>query len=307
MRSPEMFGGMPPQETKKTPESEKSVEMVPYGELLTMTGEQMMKVTTTLERERKLAADIRGMGGKVTKETADKIMDLERQKNALLEVYEKTLEPVRKDAAEAFLDKAEWLVPKPEDLDKLMTDPEEMEVTDDMLIETQTSEQLSQLEKDLTDEADKAREEMAGLIEQIHKTKNEAGPLIPDFGDPEIRKSYRGLMEARYKELEADVATIERLKGQGLLPENGADVAKQEMRNIDAVVLKMMTEDIEEVSAREKAAQQEELKNAYVGILAAKFGELHSYVRSIDSKLAEVRFNLGFAKKMDEKEGRMAA
>ncbi len=307
MRSPEMFGGMPPEETRKTPETEKAVEMVPYGELLTRTGEQMMNVTAALERERKLAADIRGMGGKVTKETAGKIMDLERQKNALLEVYEKTLEPVRRDAAEAFLDRAEWLVPEPAEIDKLMTDPDEMEVTDDMLIETQTSEQMAQLEKDLSGEADKAREEMASLVEQMHDAKNEAGPFIPDFGDPQLRESYRGLMQARYAELQGDVATIERLEAQGLLPKDSAAGAKAEMREIDAVVLKMMVEDIELAAAGEKAAEQAKLKEAYLGVLEAKFGELHNYVRAIDAKLEEVRFNLGFVEKMERKEGRAAA
>src|SRR5687768_11154298 len=123
MRSPEMHGGMPPEMAPK-PESEKgdeAIEMMPYGELLTGVGEQMMKVVDTLEKERQLASEIRGMGGKVSRETAELIMNLERRKNDLLKVYNQTLEPVRREAAMAFIDNAEMLVPKPENLELLMS------------------------------------------------------------------------------------------------------------------------------------------------------------------------------------------
>src|SRR5688572_24051453 len=134
MRGEGFMGGMPPMESgKKGPEEVegKETELVPYGELLTQVGEQMGKVVSTLEEERKLSGEIRAMGGKVTRETANRVMDLERQKNGLLEVYQQTLEPARKDAFAAFLDRQELAVEKPMNFDELMTDPETLEVTDD--------------------------------------------------------------------------------------------------------------------------------------------------------------------------------
>lgn len=292
------MGGMPPMESgKKAPEGVegKETELVPYGELLTQVGEQMGKVVSTLEEERKLSGEIRAMGGKVTRETADRIMDLERQKNGLLEVYQQTLEPARKDAFAAFLDRQELAVEKPMNFDELMTDPETLEVTDDMLIEVQTSEQLAGLEKDLAAEADKAREEMVELIEQMHAVKNEPAPKAPDLGDPEIRKAYMGVLQSRYNDLKERSKYIK------------DEDTEAEMKQLDAVVLPMMAEDVESAVAAEKAADAAKIKEAYVAMLQGRFDELHSYVRGVDAKLKEVRFNLGFAKKMDQKEGRAAA
>lgn len=292
-----MFGGMPPEEMGRKPESKEgkeAIEVMPYDELLTNVGEQMSKVVKTLDDERKLAGEIRGMGGKVTRETADKIMDLERQKNGLLEVYAKTLAPVRKDAFEAFMDRAELLVEKPEDLDKLMTDPETLEVTDDMLIEAQTSEELANLEKDLVAEADRAQEEMTSLVESMRDAKAQKFEQ-PDLGDPELRKGYMDILRSRYEDLK------ERLKYV-------ADPdTKDEMKQIDAVLLPMMAEDIEASVARDEAATKAQLRDASVALMQARFDELHNYVRGIHSRLEDVRVNLGFARKMDQKEGRAAA
>lgn len=292
------MGGMPPMESgKKSPEEVegKETELVPYGELLTQVGEQMGKVVSTLEEERKLSGEIRDMGGKVTRETADRIMDLERQKNGLLDVYTKTLEPARKDASAAFLDHAELAVEKPVNLDELMTDPDVLEVTDDMIIETQTSDEIARLEKDLAAEADKAREEMVELIESMHAVKNEPKPKPPDLGDPELRKAYMGVLQARYGELQERSKYI------------NDPATHAEMKQIDATILPMMAEDINALSTQEQAAAQEKIKDAYVAMLQGRFDELHGYARAIDAKLKDVRVNLGFARKMDQKEGRMAA
>lgn len=296
MRSPEMFGGMPP-EMGKTPESEKdkeAIEMMPYDELLTGVGETMSKVVKTLEDERKLSREIRDMGGKVTRDTAERIMGLEKQKNELLGVYEKTLEPARKDAFEAFLDRQELLVEQPEDLKSLMSDPETLEVTDDMIIETQTSGELADLERDLVAETDKAQQEMVDLIEAMHAAKSEK-PKMPELGDPELRKSYMGILSSRYNDLK------ERLKYVN------DDDTRAEMKQIDATLLPMMAEDIEAMVAKDEVEANEKLKEMHVAMMQARFDELHNYVRGINSKLEDVRTNLGFARKMDQKEGRAAA
>ena len=292
-----MYGGMPPQEMGGKPESKEdkeAIEMVPYDELLTNVGETMSKVVKTLEDERKLSAEIRDMGGKVTRETADRIMGLEKQKNELIGVYSKTLEPVRKDAFEAFLDRQELLVEKPENLDALMTDPEVLEVTDDMIIETQTSGELADLEKELVSEADKAQEEMVGLVKAMSEAKAQKFEG-PDLGDPELRKGYMDILRSRYEDLR-----------QRLMYINDEDT-KAEMKQIDAVLLPMMAEDIEAAVARDEAEGKAKLRDMNVALLQARFDELHGYVRGINAKLEDVRVNLGFARKMDQKEGRAAA
>jgi len=296
MRSPEMFGGVPPEMGKK-PESEKdkeAIEMVPYDELLTGVGETMSKVVKTLEDERKLSAEIRDMGGKVTRDTADRIMGLEKQKNDLLAVYSKTLEPARKDAFEAFLDRQELLVEQPTDMKSLMSDPETLEVTDDMIIETQTSGELADLEKEMVAEADKAQQEMVDLIEAMHAAKTEK-PKLPDFGDLELRKSYMGILESRYNDLK------ERLKYIN------DDESRAEQKQIDAILLPMMAEDIEMAVAQENAEAEAKMKEMHVAMMQARFDELHNYVRGINSKLEDVRTNLGFTRKMEQREGRAAA
>lgn len=290
------FGGEIPEMSGKSPEKkEKETELVPYGELMSQVGEQMSKVVSSLEKEREMAADIRKMGGKVTRETADRIAGLEKQKNSLLGVYEDVLEPVRKDADMAFLEHAELAVPKPEEIDALMTDPDEIEVTDDMIIETQTSDELANLEKGLRDEADAANEEMIGIIEKMRDMRNASGPLSPDLGDPEIRKGTIGILQQRYEDL----------KNRSMLIDDPA--TKAEMRQIDAQILPMMSEDINAMGAQERAAADEKIKAANLRMLEARFGELRNYVVSINEKLKDVRTNLGFARKMDEKEGRKAA
>ncbi|HTM68928.1 MAG TPA: hypothetical protein VL426_06555 [Candidatus Binatia bacterium] len=297
MRGPEMYGGMPPEEMGMKPESKEdkeAIEMMPYDELLTNVGEQMNKVVRTLDEERKLAGEIRGLGGKVTRDTAERIMGLEKQKNDLLQVYTKTLEPVRKEAFEAFLDRQELLVEEPENLKELMTDPETLEVTDDMIIETQTAGELADLEKELSLEADKASEEMADLIEAMHEAKAQKTEM-PDLGDPELRKGYMGILESRYNDLK------ERLKYVN------DDEARAEMKEIDAKLLPMMAEDIEALVARDKAEAEAKMRDMHVAMLQARFNELHNYVRGINDRLKDVRVNLGFARKMDEREGRAAA
>lgn len=290
------FGGEIPEMSGKSPEKkEKETELVPYGELMSQVGEQMSKVVSSLEKEREMAADIRKMGGKVTRETAERIAGLEKQKNSLLGVYEDVLEPVRKDADMAFLEHAELAVPKPEEIDALMTDPDEIEVTDDMIIETQTSDELANLEKGLRDEADAANEEMIGIIEKMRDMRNASGPLSPDLGDPEIRKGTIGILQQRYEDL----------KNRSMLIDDPA--TKAEMRQIDAQILPMMSEDINAMGAQERAAADEKIKAANLRMLESRFGELRNYVVSINEKLKDVRTNLGFARKMDEKEGRKAA
>jgi hypothetical protein len=302
MRSPEMFGGMPPEMGKKPESAEQgheaegeAIELVPYDELLTNVGEQMGKVVRTLEEERKLSDEIRKMGGKVTRETAERVMDLERQKNGLIEVYMKTLEPVRKDAFEAFLDRAQYVVEKPANMEELMTDPEVLEVTDDMIIETQSSDELASLEKELVDESDKAQQEMLELIEGMHEAAKEPKPSMPDLGDPEIRKAYLGILQSRYDDLQERLRHVDDA------------AAREEMKQLDAKILPMMAEDIEAMAAQEQAAAQLEIKKAHVAMMQARFDELQNYVRAIGTKLKDVRSNLGFARKMDQKEGRTAA
>jgi hypothetical protein len=290
------FGGEIPEMSGKSPEKkENETEVVPYGELMSQVGEQMNKVVSSLEKERQMAADIRKMGGKVTRETADRISNLEKQKNGLLEVYVDVLEPVRKDADMAFLEHAEFAVPKPAEIESLMTDPDEIEITDDMIIETQTSDELANLEKGLRDEADAANEEMVGIIEKMRDMRNASGPLSPDLGDPEIRKGTIGILQQRYEDL----------KNRSMLIDDPA--TKAEMRQIDAQILPMMSEDIDAMGAKERAAADEKIKAANLRMLEARFGELRNYVVSINEKLKDVRTNLGFARKMDEKEGRKAA
>jgi hypothetical protein len=290
------FGGEDLESHGKKLESEnKETEMVPYGELMSQVGESMTRVVSSLDKETKMAAEIRKMGGKVTRETADRITDLEKQKNGLLKVYEDVLEPVRKDADEAFLDRAELAVPKPEEIESLMTDPDVMEVTDDMLIEVQTSEELATMEKGLRDEADRVNEEMVAIIEQMHAMKTEAAPLKPDLGDPELRKAYMGILESRYNDLKERSKYVK------------DPATEAEMKQIDTVILPMMSEDIDSMSAEQKSAADAKIKEANLRMLEGQFNELRNYVLTINKKLEEVRVNLGFARKMDEKEGRKAA
>jgi hypothetical protein len=294
------FGGEIPEQAGKSPEKkEKETELIPYGELMSQVGEQMNKVVSSLEKERQMAADIRKMGGKVTRETADRISNLEKQKNGLLEVYVDVLEPVRKDADMAFLEHAELAVPKPEELEALMTDPDEIEITDDMIIETQTSDELATLEKSLRDEADVANEEMVGIIEGMHKMKNESQPLMPDATATELRDMTLGILESRLADL------TERAK----YVKDEADEA--EMKTLDKQIFAFKREQIEESHVRDSEARAEkdekELRAAYLGVMEARFAELHSYVRAINEKLKDVRTNLGFARKMDDKESRKAA
>lgn len=205
----EFFGGESLEEYgKKLEKKNDVVEFTPWGELMTNVGEQMNKVIGSLEKERELSADIRKMGGKVTRETSDKIMDLERQKNDLLKVYEDVLEPVRKDADEAFLERADYLVPKPDALEALMTDPDEMEVTDDMLIEVQTSEELAQKETELRDEADRINEQMVVIIERMNKMKNEPEPLIPTKLAADMKEKAIDFLQSHFDDLWKDVVAI---------------------------------------------------------------------------------------------------
>ncbi len=274
----QFFGGESLDEYGKKLEKEnKETEVMPWGELMTNVGEQMGKVMGSLEKEREMAADIRKMGGKVTRETADRIMNLERQKNDLLGIYEDVLEPVRKEADEAFLDRAEYVVPKPEELDALMTDPEEMEVSDDMIIEKQTSGDLASLEKSLRDVADDANEEMVDIIEKMNA----------------LKKSTEAHLRTRY----------EQLKGRSALIDDPA--TKAEMREIDAQLLPMMSKGIEVTAAGGKDA--EAVKAEQLKALERRFETLRNYVVAVNDRLKDVRMNLGFARKMDEKENRKAA
>lgn len=298
------FSGPPEAEGRgaESKEEKESAELMPYGELLGQVGDQVSKVVKSLEQERDLAAEVRKVGGKVTRETADRIKDLERQKNDLLKVYEKTLEPARKSSWLAGLEGEELLVDKPEDIEALMTDPDEMEVADDELIEVQTSEELKALETKLQDEADKVREEMVAVIEKMHGLKNDEGPAIPDLGDPGVRKAYYGVLEARYNELKDRLTVME------------DEAAREEMKQLDAKMLPMLAEDIEAAAAQEKAAKVKELNAAAVERLQTRFDEMRAYVRAIEGRLKEVRTNLGFAEKMagespdgEDGEDRMAA
>jgi hypothetical protein len=222
--------GRPP-EGERGPEREQAIEVMPYSELLTKVGEKMLEVTNELEKERKLSAEIRAMGGKITPDTADRLRALEGQKNDLLRVWDQTLEPARKDAAMAFIDNAEWLVEKPEDLEKMMTDPETLELSDEDLIEVQTAEDLKKVETALQEELDKTQEEMADIIEQMHEAKNWTPKVIEDIINP----------------------------------------------------------------------PDPQLRDAWLGVMEARFGEMHNYVKAINEKLKEVRLNLGFAEKMEGK------
>lgn len=196
---------------KKLEEAEKAMEVMPYGELMTKVGEQMVRVVETLEKERALAAEIREMGGKITPETAVQIKALEKQKNDLLKVYESTLEPVRKEAAEAHIEGADWLVEKPKELEAMMTDPDTMEVADEDLIEVQTVEDLRAKEQQLQGELDKSQEQMAGLIESMHAANNEAPKSLRDAlrpPDPELHRAYLAVLEAQFGDLHNYVRTL---------------------------------------------------------------------------------------------------
>ncbi len=288
----QFFGEPLEQYGKKLEEEHKETELVPYGELLSDVGRQMGKVVETLENERQLAAEIRRLGGKITRETAGRIRDLEGRKNELLKVYEETLEPVRKDAAEAFLERAEILVPKPENVEALMTDPSALEVDDADLIEVQTVDALRAAEGDLQTEIDKSQEEMVGIIKTMHETRTEAAPLAARTDDPELRRSYLGVLDARRKELEARLRVIQ------------DDAAAEELKRLDASFLTTLAEDIEKLSEKDRAEEKAQLREAYLAMLEAKLGELQNYVRAMHAKLAEVRTNLGFA---ERQEGKKAA
>ncbi len=203
------FGGKTMEEAQKKEEAE-TAELMPYGELMDKVGGQATKVKAELSKEKELAAEIRKMGGRITKETAKRIRGLDAQLNGLIKVYEKVLEPVRTEAGAAFIEDEEYLVPKPEELEALMVDPSMIELPDAAVTEIQESAELKAFEKALQDSADVTRQYMDTIKSQMERAYQDYHKLfIPTTGDKAAMESFWKLQAGEWKKLAGSLAEIE--------------------------------------------------------------------------------------------------
>jgi hypothetical protein len=284
-------------------------DLIALDDFLKEAGETMSSVVQALERERGYAAEVRKMGARVTRETSQKIADLEKQRNRL----EQEVDEAAHDLA--FIN---WVSAKREqgnetppmemkklrtpELDELLNDPDSIDITDDMVVEVQSEVELKILEQQLQEEADNAQFEMADLIEQLHEMKKSAKKPEPPKWDPELRKSLRDILSTRAKELEdriaelskpepADMDEIDQYYARQRAQE--LERSKKEMSQVFAQGLEMDTASIEENAGPTEA---EHMDNMLAGVLEARFNELQNYTRVLKEKIKDVRVDLGLVK-----------
>ncbi len=183
-----------------------ATELVAYNELMEDVSKQLKMVNSELERERGIARQIREAGGVVSREGAAQIHRLETTWNRLLDIYNETLSPARKDAALAFLNKQEMLVERPGDLDRLMEDPAIEDVDPELLVEVPSTNEGRMLETQLLLRETEIEEEIEDIIDDL----NDITPLsavMTEYGESMDDKR-REIMTARLNELYGNLRDI---------------------------------------------------------------------------------------------------
>lgn len=309
-------------------ESGEKSELMSLNEFLKEAGETMNSVVQALERERGYAAEVRKMGARVTRETAQKIADLEKQRDRLQQEVDEAAHDLaftswvatkRENAGEKPLD--EMLVKKlrtPE-LEELLNDPDAIDITDEMVVEVQSEVELKVLEKQLQEEADNAQFEMADIIEQLHDIKKNGRKPAPPKWDPELFMSLKGVLDERTKELEgriAEAAALDRPEEEMdqldkfYAAQRAEEVKKMqaELASLDMDKKKMLKDRLEPELERlanrdehERIRDEALLNEALAGVLEARFNDLQNYTRVLKEKIKDVRADLGLIKSMDDR------
>ncbi len=171
-----------------------AIETMPYRELQELVVTKLTAVNEALNTERDLAAQVRKMGAGVSRETAEGIMRLEDQKNALLAAAKEYLEPVSRDANMAAAMGEVFLVVRPENFDELMTDPGEMVVTDDMITIVGETEELSKEETALVAQSTQIEAQMKSTLAMMGNLERKQ-ELIPTSGSVEKQKETLASMQ----------------------------------------------------------------------------------------------------------------
>lgn len=185
----ERYARMDRPEAATDRQEEAGIEKMPYRELQELVVTKLTSVNDALNTERALAAEVRKMGARVSRDTAEGIMRLEEQKNTLLHAAAKYLEPVSRDANMAAAMGEEFLVVKPSNFEELMTDPGEMVVTDDMITIVQETAELQKEEAALAKKSAEIEGQMGQAVVLLGNLERRGfGEFIPTTGSRERAK-----------------------------------------------------------------------------------------------------------------------
>lgn len=193
-------------EKMKPPVEFGATELVAYHELMEAVSTQLSRVNKELDREKKIAAEMRKAGSVISREGAEQIYRLESTFNRLLKIYQETLSPARKDAALAFLNKQEMLVEKPGDLESLMADPSIEEIDAELLVEVPASNESRMQETQLLIRETEIEEEIEDIIDDL----NDITPLSAVMTEEGERMDdkRREIMASRLNDLYSDLRGI---------------------------------------------------------------------------------------------------
>lgn len=277
-------------------------EMISMADFLKEAGETMSAVVQALERERGFAAEVRKMGARVTRETAQKIADLEKQRSRLQDEVDSTAEfMLFTDSFEVSSEDMQKL--RTPELEALLNDPDAIEITDDMIVEVQPEVDLKLLEAQLGEEADNAQFEMADIIEQLHNIKKAAKkPEPPVKWDPELRKSLRDVLSTRVKELEGRIAELSKPEPAEMdeIDQYYARQRAQELERSKKYLSEAFAQGIEmdaaSIEENPDPTEEEHMNQMLAGVLEARFNDLQNYTRTLKEKIKDVRVDLGLVK-----------
>ncbi len=305
-----------PEKAESGEKGEKS-ELISLADFLKEADETMGSVVQALERERGYAAEVRKMGARVTRETAQKIADLEKQRDSLEQAVDEAAHDLaftdwvaskRENAGEKPLDEMVTKKLRTPELEALLNDPDAIDITDDMIVEVQSEVELKVLEAQLQEEADNAQFEMADIIEQLHEIKKRAKKAEKPQWDPELRKSLRDILSTRAAELEARITELSKPER----PDSEMDdidryYARQraeELKSSRAELKQVFAQGIEmdrsEIEENAGPTEQQHMDQMLAGVLEARFNDLQNYTRTLKEKIKDVRVDLGLVKGLDK-------